>query len=275
MAALRGLRRGFEAAKVDLVIAVGGLGQGADEIGAVLAAIGDDAPWPVVAIPGDREALAGHREAIAAAGRRGALVVDGGVIAAIELAAAGGVTIATLPGGPHDEQLIAGLDGCRYDEADARRVAADLAGRPGIRILATHVAPQQRGRRGSDLARGGIHAGDAALAAAIAALPPDVVLHGQIDEAALDVRGATAAPAEEPVLAAASEAGARAPIYLAAGAAEAVRGVAEVGGDTAVPAGVALVVTVEPPILRWHRLTSAAGGSRVPGGTATLGARPH
>jgi hypothetical protein len=137
LAALGRLRARF--GRVDLVVSLGGMGSTAPELGAVFAALADGAPWPLVALPGDLEAVPAQTEAVAAARRRGAAVVDGRLVQRVELPDA---TIALVPGAGALGRLVAGVDGCRYQPADVAAVLADLAPRGGLRILASAEPPR-------------------------------------------------------------------------------------------------------------------------------------
>src|SRR5262249_22046965 len=74
-------------------------------------------------------------------------------------------------------------DGCTRDRADLDAALASLGGpgiraKPGARILVSATAP--RTRTASDLAPGGVHAGELDLAAALADAPIDLVIHPPI-----------------------------------------------------------------------------------------------
>jgi hypothetical protein len=203
VAALTRLGTPFADGKVELVVAVGGMGASEDELVRTLEPLGRGA-WPVVAIPGDRESWPALRRAVARLRGAGAPVVDGARVRFVEV---GGVVMATLPGMPFRERLAAGDDGCRHDEADVGAVLAALAarspdGKAGRRprVLLSPRAPRTTGD-GSDLALGGVHAGDVGLAKALAEVPVDLVVHGQVAERPL-------APGRAP----------RGPVVLAAGA---------------------------------------------------------
>jgi len=117
--------------EVDLVIALGGMGGTASELqaalGAVVAAIPKDVP--VIAIPGDLEPAA--LPAIPG-------VLDGRAISRIDLASA---SIALIGGASAPTRLVNG--GCIYTPADVAAAFADLAPRPGLRILASYEAPRR------------------------------------------------------------------------------------------------------------------------------------
>jgi hypothetical protein len=203
VAALTRLGTPFTEARVDVVVAVGGMGASEDELVHTLEPLGRGG-WPVIAIPGDRESWPALRRAVARLRGRGAPVVDGAQVRFIE---AGGVVMATLPGMPFRERLAAGDDGCRHDEADVGAVLAALAarspdGKAGRRprVLLSPRAPRTAGD-GSDLAQGGVHAGDVGLARALAEVAVDLVVHGQVAERPL-------VPGRAP----------RGPVVLAAGA---------------------------------------------------------
>lgn len=167
IAALGRLRSQF--GEADLVISLGGMGTTPQELGPVLAALAERAPWPVVAMPGDLEAVPAQAEAIAAVRRRGGVVIDGRQVQRIELP---GLTIGLVPGAGAAERLVAGAAGCRYERAGVAAVLAELASRPGLRVLATAESP----RSGTDTPTG---------EPAITARPDviDLALHGGSDAA--------------------------------------------------------------------------------------------
>jgi hypothetical protein len=140
LAALGRLRAGL--GRVDLVISLGGMGATRAELEAGFAALADRAAWPLVALPGDLEPVTDHAEAIAAARRRGAPVIDGRLVQRIELPPA---TIALVPGASAASRLAAGGDGCGYRAEDAAAAFADLTPRAGLRILASAEAPREPG----------------------------------------------------------------------------------------------------------------------------------
>jgi len=176
IAALGRLRA--QLAHVDLVLSLGGMGATRAELDASFAAIADRAAWPLVALPGDLEPVPAQTEAIAAARQRGAAVIDGRLVARIELPAA---TIALVPGAGAASRLAAGPEGCAYRAADVAAAFADLTPRPGLRILASAEAPREldRGDRGNR----GEPAGELALAVG-AGQQIDIALHGPTSSAA-------------------------------------------------------------------------------------------
>lgn len=181
------VREALRAARVDLVIAVGGMGATQAESGAALGALLDPA-WLVVAIPGDAEDFPAHARAVAELAGGGAAIVDG---AAVRLIDTGGAVVATIPGERWPERLGAGAAGCAHEPADVARAVAALTlladGRP--RVLAGAPAPQGASVRppASDLAPGGLHAGEPGLAALVDEAGLDLVIHAPI--------GTTPAPA--------------------------------------------------------------------------------
>jgi ribonuclease E len=149
LAALGGLRARM---KADLVIALGGMAATRGELDAVIAALADPAR-PLVMLPGDLEPAGALGEAAAAARQRGAVVLDGRLIQRIEL---GTATVALVPGAGAASRLVAGTEGCAYAADDVARVLAELAARPGLRVLASAEAPREG------------ETGERALAAALA-----------------------------------------------------------------------------------------------------------
>jgi hypothetical protein len=170
LAALGRLRAKLDAAHVDVVLALGGMGGTRADIEATLGALATHAAWPVVALPGDLEPAAAHADAIAALRARGVPVVDGRLARWVELAPA---TVATLPGAGTAERLVAGADGCAYTAEDLAALTDALSAKPGVRVLATSEAPRA-------VAAAGEPTGDLGLLRHAAI---DVVLHGAADAA--------------------------------------------------------------------------------------------
>jgi hypothetical protein len=140
IAALGRLRAAFDAAKPGLVLTLGGMGSTAADLEATLGTIGDRAPWPVVALAGDLEHESAQVAAIAALRKRGDVILDGRQIRTIALGVA---TIGTLPGAGASERLAAPADGCAWTARDVTALFADIAARPGLRLVAMAEAPRQ------------------------------------------------------------------------------------------------------------------------------------
>lgn len=241
---LAAIRKRFEAAGVELVISLGGMAEHEPALERLYGALARGARWPLVAIPGDREALPAHRAAVAQVDASGhAYVIDG---SAVRLIAMDGAVVATFPGVAAASQLVAGADGCRHSGEDADRLAALLSREQGVRIWAGYAPPRQRGQDASDVARGGIHIGERGLAPAIAASGADLVVHGLVDEAALG-------PARGEIVRARPDHTA----VVAAGAAEARR---VRGPDRASIHGSALIITAGAKVIRWRRIRLGAAG---------------
>lgn len=241
LAALEAVAQAFSEGGVEVVLSLGGMGRDEDELAAVLGALARAGDWLVVAVPGDREAVPAHRRAVAALRESGLAVVDG---ADIRLLEADGAVVATLPGVEARGQLVAGPQGCAHTDDDAAALAASLAAAEGTKVWAGYAAPRQQAAGGSDLVDG-VHAGERVLAEPLARSGAQVVLHGQIDDAALGEPRGTA------------RLSAKAPAFLGTGALEAV----PVTGwrDEAV-AGAALIAEIGPRRLRWRRVRLPAGG---------------
>jgi hypothetical protein len=176
VAALLALRKQLDPDPVDVVVSLGGLGGTRDEIERALDPIARGAPWLVIAIPGDRESIEEHRAAVTALAATGAAIVDGSQVRVIDLPA---IAIGSLPGARYPERLGAGNSGCLRDEADAEALLArlrEIEKKP--RVLAVQDAP----RGATDLAPGGVHAGEVELARAIAAAPVELVVHRAVDD---------------------------------------------------------------------------------------------
>jgi hypothetical protein len=161
LAALARLREKLD--KVDLVLALGGMGTTQSELEATLGAISHGVP--VIALPGDLEAVTAETAAIAALRGKGAQVLDGRLVQWIETPT---VAIATIPGTGAVERLVAADDGCAWAADDVARIMTELAGKPGLRIAATAEAPRElvAGEPVGELAK---------ITATI-----DIVLHGPV-----------------------------------------------------------------------------------------------
>ncbi len=155
-------------AKVDLVIALGGMGTTQAELEATLGALADKAAYPVVALPGDLENAGALALAIGAMRAKGQVVIDGRLAQRIELP---GATIATIAGAGAVNRLVAGGDGCAYRADDVPAALADLTARKGLRILATAEAPR--------VTLDGEAAGELALSPG-EGTEVDLVLHGPL-----------------------------------------------------------------------------------------------
>jgi hypothetical protein len=164
IAALARLRGKLDAAHPVLLLALGGMGTTRDELTATVGTLSDHADYPVVALPGDLEAMPAYLAALAALRRRGDPVVDGRLARWLELP---GATIATVPGAGAAGRLVAGDDGCAWHAAEVTAIYTELAKRPGLRIAATAEAPRR--------IVGGEATGELALRAGV---PIDLAVHG-------------------------------------------------------------------------------------------------
>ncbi len=169
LATIGRLRAKLDAAKVDVVLVLGGMGTTRADIEATLGALATRAAWPVVALTGDLEPAADQTAAIADLRSHGAPVLDGRLARYVELGAA---TLGTLPGASAPERLAAGPGGCAYDETEIAALTDALSTRPGLRVLVAAEAPREQ--------VGGEPTGDAVL---VPHAPIDVVLHGAADDA--------------------------------------------------------------------------------------------
>ncbi|MDB4963229.1 MAG: hypothetical protein JWP01_3228 [Myxococcales bacterium] len=163
-------------ARADLVLALGGMGTTQAELEASLGALGDRAPFPILALPGDLESVGALAAAVKTLRGRGIHVIDGRLIHTIELP---GVTIAAIAGAGAASRLVAGSDGCTYEDQDVATAITGLTGKRGIRIVASAEAPRT--------SRGGEPSGELALTAT-AGQEIDVALHGPTTEAASRAR---------------------------------------------------------------------------------------
>jgi hypothetical protein len=208
------------------------------EILAALGPIAQGAPWLTVAIPADQEALPEHRRAVDALARGGSRIVDGSQVRLVDLGAA---VLATLPGAPAAGRLRDDVDGCVHTDDDvtailraaAAAAPAGKAGKSRPTVLASHRAP----RGATDLAPGGIRAGDAGFARLLAADKVGLVVHAAVDDASSPA--GTAKPAW--------------PLAVAVGALDATPRF-RAGGARVLPSF--LVVTVGPAAVTWKPHTA-------------------
>jgi len=177
IAALARLRAELEKSAPDVVLTLGGMGATRAELEATLGTLADRAPWPLVAVPGDLEAMPAQIGAIGALRKRGMPVIDGRLVRWIELP---GATIATLPGAGARERLAASDDGCRWTADDVTRLYLELTARPGMRIVASSEAPRT--------AVAGEPAGELALTPP---QPIEVALHGPVAPASTPATAGT------------------------------------------------------------------------------------
>lgn len=170
IAALGRLRAQLDAAKPDLVLALGGMGSDAAQIAATLGTVSDRADWVVVALPGDLEPVTAQTEAIATLRKRGDRVLDGRLVRWVE--AGEGASFAIVPGAGARERLVAGAEGCGWTADDVSALVGELTARKGIRVLVTAEAPRE-------LTNAPVLAGEPTGALALVAPQPvDLAVHG-------------------------------------------------------------------------------------------------
>jgi len=184
LAGARTAAASFAGAHVDVVVSLGGLGTTRAEIEPVLAALAGGGAWLLVALPGDREAIAAHREAVAALAAKGVKIVDGSALGVLIV---DGVALGLVPGAPAGASerahgLVAGADGCARTRMDLEALSTRLAAAPGPHLVLAHRAPRQRGLAATDLALGGVHVGEVALADLAAHVGTVAFVHADLDE---------------------------------------------------------------------------------------------
>ena len=232
------IRTAFAQDGVELVVSLGGMGRTKDEISAVLGALAHEGdPWVLWAMPGDRESVAAHRAAVATLLAADRPVFDASRVRMVE---ADGAVLAAFPGVEQPDELVAGVDGCVHNAADAAALAARLSAAHGVRVWAGYAPPRGQSPSDDDVALGGVHVGEQTLTAALAAARADLVLHGMVDQAVLG-----------PAAGRAGVGGTSAPVVLGAGPVEALP-VWGPGGPAA--DGGALVVRVSEHGVSWRRV---------------------
>lgn len=172
--------------KVDVVISLGGMGETEDAIQAVLGELSREAPYLLVAIPGDRESVAAHRQAVRTLADSGARVLDGATYRFLRL---GGVLLATMPGIAMTANLVAGHEGCEHTGDDVEALLDLLSNEKETVLLASYSPMRGQGKQASDQGVGAIHTGEALLAPLLDSDALSLVIHGMVQPEAPAARG--------------------------------------------------------------------------------------
>lgn len=162
---------------VGALISLGGHGEDAETIRAVLRALSDKAKYLVIALPGDREAIPAHREAIDGLVADGLAIVDGSRYRLIDL---GPLVVATLPGLAMTANLVAGAEGCEHVAGDIQELGTRLQAMSKPTIVASYSPLRQVGIAGTDLGLGGIHVGEREMQSLLS--QATVFVHGAVGE---------------------------------------------------------------------------------------------
>lgn len=261
LSALPAIRSAFVEAGVEVVVSLGGMGTEQDTLARALATLATDpttsapgtAGWLTVAMPGDWESIPAHRAAVTALADRG--VIDGSAVRLLEI---DGVRLATLPGAPHRDRLMAGDEGCVFTTEDAAAITGLLAQGPGVRLLLVHAPPRQDlsgltlpAPSPTDVGRTAISMGERALAEILRTTPVDAVIHGLIAPGAAQPSGIRAL-----VLGA--------PVILPAGVLDPLHAIAEAalaGAPDAYPGPTALIADVSEDRITWQWITPASASA--------------
>ncbi len=228
--ALRKMRSTFEEEGVDLVLSLGGMASKKESIHALLGAISVDAPYLTLALPGDRESIPAHREAVLALAKSGSRIVDGSQYRLLQL---GQVLVATMPGLAMSANLIAGDEGCLHTGEDTKELLQFLNKQDGLKLVLASYAPlRQKGATGSDIGSSGIHVGEEVLAPLLEHQGLAAVVHGMVQERSPKKRG--------------KGRWSQGPSYLAAGSVDPLDGPSS-----------ALIFTIRDKKLTWWRVQSA------------------
>jgi hypothetical protein len=145
----------FRAAKTDAVVLLGGIDARFEGTRAVLLRLRGAAP--VLALPGDRESRAGFQAAVDALG------ADGVDLTRTRALLTSGVALLGVPGYHLTHQLLAGEQGCGYDDRDIAALVELIRGRGAARLLLAHGPPRGSGEAAIDRAFGGVNIGDPLL----------------------------------------------------------------------------------------------------------------
>jgi hypothetical protein len=218
---LKSLASEFEKRGADLVVSLGGMGTTSEEITAALAPFAEK-NLKLLAMPGDREGVPGHRAAVRRLQQAGHEVVDGSQVRRVK---AGSIALVTLPGLADQEHLVAGENGCLFNEADLGALAELKA-----TVWLSYAPPRQDGPGGSDLGQTRIHVGSPALGKVLYQSGPSLAVHGMVGQPPAGGKATLKAGT---------------PLILASGALEDV-------GTEAAPA--ALFLTLDGARLRYQRI---------------------
>lgn len=172
MANLSRFARLFADEHVDLVAALGDLGEREREIAAVLLAL-SPARAPLLALPGERESENEFHAAVKLARKSGVEVVD---LVDNRLIDTGEIDIVSIPGYPFSDH------GYRYSAGDLERARA-AGGRWRPLLLLAHTPPKGNGAQAIDWATGEVNAGDPGMLDLLNAIYPNAALFAHVDEA--------------------------------------------------------------------------------------------
>ena len=180
------MREKFIQEKVDLVVSLGGMGKNKESIQAVLAELSRDAPYLLVALPGDRESVDAHRQAIRELTDSGARILDGATYRFLRL---GSVLLATMPGIAMTANLIAGNEGCEHTGDDVKALLDLLSAEEATVVLASYAPLREQGDHASDRGVGAIHTGETLLSPLLGSAALSVVIHGMVEQESPTPRG--------------------------------------------------------------------------------------
>jgi len=145
---------------IDLLITLGGMGATSADLEEALGALTQDAPYLLVAIPGDRESVPAHRSAVAQLAADGARIIDGSRYRKFRL---GALRMATMPGLGKIANLIPGDQGCLHTEADVAALREQLEAWGDPALLLSYAPWRQREASASDYGIGGVNSGERIL----------------------------------------------------------------------------------------------------------------
>jgi len=237
IASLGRLRAQLSDAGAEIIVLLGGMGQHEDELVTHIQLLIQDATWPVLVVPGDREEIPALRKAITRVGGDGGQVLDGSRVRFVVM---DGAVLATLPGVASPERLFSRSLGCVYERADIDELASRLGAFEETRVWLSYSPPRSSAPSGSDVAIGGVHIGDQEQTAAIASARAQLVLHAALDEAAIGAdKGSERLDSGGPVV-------------LGVGSADPLP-VTDDQGNTV--RSVVTIAHIEPHQVRWRRLT--------------------
>ncbi len=130
------LRHQLVSENIQLVISLGGLATEANDIEAILNELTNDTDYVVYALPGDREGYPAHQGAIENISKNNRHIIDGSLFPLLLFQ---NQPIVGLPGIEMRSNLIAGTEGCLFEEGDVQRIATLLAQRKEPALLASYA----------------------------------------------------------------------------------------------------------------------------------------
>lgn len=220
------LRNGFAEAGVQIVVSLGGLAETSDELEELFSGLVGGSETLLLALPGDRESIPAHRQAVRKMTEAGARVIDG---SRYQLVRIGPVLLANMPGIAMRSNLMAGTDGCQHLDIDASNLLPEGISKDDVVVLHSYAPIRRAGPGAQARGLGAIRVGELALVPLLKDSAVAVAVHAMV------AAGDTAPTGKAQI--------ADEPLLLAAGSLDPLERASE-----------ALVLTISGRKLRWRRL---------------------